>query len=115
MSFKSKSRELLTKIMQQISEYISNNPNVRISELAKHCNVSEPGLYSIFKRNLNKTPNTIRNEILCEKAILLLTTTNKSIQEISEELSFSSTSYFRKILKSYTGKTPREIRKNSAF
>lgn len=105
----------LNVVVEKAIEYISNNPNVRISELAKHCNVSESGLYSVFKRNLNKTPNTIRNEILCEKAILLLTTTNKSIQEISEELSFSSTSYFRKILKSYIGKTPREIRKNSTF
>lgn len=105
----------LNVVVEKAIEYISSNPNARNSEVAKHCNVSEPGLYSIFKRNLNKTPNTVRNEILCEKAVLLLTTTNKSIQEISEELSFSSTSYFRKILKLYIGKTPREIRKNSAF
>ncbi|MBE6762725.1 MAG: AraC family transcriptional regulator, partial [Ruminococcaceae bacterium] len=65
--------------------------------------------------HLDKTPNQFRNEILCEKAISLLTTTNKSVQEISDTLNFSSTSYFRKILKAHTGKTPLEIRKKSDF
>jgi transcriptional regulator GlxA family with amidase domain len=45
----------------------------------------------------------------------MLTTTNKSVQEISDILGFSSTSYFRKILKLYTDKTPLKIRKEAVF
>ena len=41
--------------------------------------------------------------------------TDKKIEEISSMLNFSSSSYFRKILKQHTGKTPREIRKNRGF
>lgn len=101
--------------IQKAIECINENPNQRISDIAKYCNISEPGIYSLFKKHLNKTPNALRNEILCNKAISLLTTTNRSVQEISDTLGFSSTSYFRKILKLHTGKTPREIRKHTAF
>lgn len=97
--------------IQKAIECINENPNQRISDIAKHCNISEPAIYALFKRHLNKTPNALRNEFLCNKAISLLTTTNKSVQEISDTIGFSSTSYFRKILKARTGKTPREIRK----
>jgi AraC-like DNA-binding protein len=83
--------------------------------VAAYCHVSTSGLYSIFKKQLGKTPNELHAEILCEKAVSLLSTTDKSVQEISDTLGFSSTSYFRKILKKHTGKAPLEIRKEAAF
>lgn len=101
--------------LQKAIDYMTYNPTSKISDVAKHCNVSVPGIYSLFKRKLNKTPNYIRNQILCEKAVVLLTTTNKSVQEISDFLNFSSTSYFRKVIRTHIGKTPLEIRKNSTF
>ena len=104
-----------TPIIEKAIECINENPSLKISEVAKYCNISEPGIYSLFKRYLNKTPNEIKNQILCEKAVSLLKTTNKSVQEISDTLNFSSTSYFRKILKAHTGKRPLEIRKEADF
>ncbi len=101
------------KIIEQATEYMTEHPNFKISEVATHCNISTSGIYYLFKKHLNKTPNDIRNKILCKKAVLLLTTTDKSVQEISDSLGFSSTSYFRKILKAYTNQTPREVRNNS--
>ena len=100
-------------VMEKAIEYMTENPNCKISDIARRCNVSTSYIYCLFKKHLNKTPNDIRLEILCEKAILLLATTDKTVQEISDILAFSSTSYFRKILKAYAGKTPREIRKNA--
>ena len=100
-------------ITEKAIEYMTDNPNCKISDIAKYCHVSNSYIYSLFKNHLNKTPNDVRLEILCEKAVLFLTTTDKSIQEISDLLDFSSTSYFRKILKTYIGKTPREIRNNA--
>ena len=102
-------------IIEKAIECINNDPSLKIYEIAKYCNISEPGIYSIFKRYLDKTPNEIKNKILCEKAVSLLITTNKSVQEISDMLKFSSTSYFRKILKKHTGKKPLEIRKGADF
>lgn len=105
----------INPITEKAIEYLTENPNRKISDVAKHCNISEPNIYLVFKKNLNKTPNKARNEILCNKAVLLLTSSNKSVEEISDTLGFSSTSYFRKILKAHTGKTPLEIRKESEF
>ena len=102
-------------IVEKAIQYIFENPNERISTVASHCNISESGIYALFKKQLSKTPNELRAEALCEKAIGLLTTTNKSVQEISDTVGFSSTSYFRKVLRKQTGKTPLEIRKESAF
>ena len=96
-------------------KYITKNIDCRANDIARYCGISESTLYSVFKSVAKKTPNEVKNEILCEKAAFLLTTTDKSVQEISDSLNFSSTSYFRKILKAHTGKKPLEIRKESDF
>lgn len=103
--------ETLTKAVNCIKE----NPNASVREIARLCGISESTLYALFRSQLGKTPNDTRLEILCEKAVFLLTTTDKSVQEISDDLGFSSTSYFRKILKKYTSQIPREIRKNRVY
>ena len=102
-------------IIDKATRYIFRNPNIRISQVADYCNMSESGIYALFKKHTGKTPNDVRLQALCEKAITQLSTTNRSVQEISDLLGFSSTSYFRKTLRKYTGKTPLEIRKESAF
>lgn len=101
--------------VEKAIEYLNENPNQKISEIAALCNISESGIYLLFKKYLQKTPNDIRLEVLTEKAVALLSTTNLSVQEISDSLGFSSTSYFRKILQSHIGKTPSAIRKAAVF
>ncbi len=103
------------QIYIKAKRYITHNTECSASDIAKHCNVSESTLYLAFKTAANKTPNEIKNEIICDKAVFLLSTTDKSVQEISDTLGFSSTSYFRKTLKTYVGLTPREIRKKYVY
>lgn len=112
-SMKQSTAPTIDPTIEKAIEYIAEHPELRISEVAKHCNISESGIYLLFNKNLNKTPNAVRLEILCEKAVMLLSTTNKSVEEISDLLGLSSTSYFRKILYRHIGKSPREIRKTS--
>ena len=100
-------------IIENSKKYIFENINCKVSDIAKHCLLSESGLYNIFKKEGELTPNELIQKIRCEKAVVMLTTTNKSIEEISNSLEFSSTSYFRKVMYRYTQKTPREIRKSS--
>ena len=99
-------------ILEKAKNYIRKNPDYRISDIAKLCLISESALYELFKKGEGLTPNTMRQQTLCEKAVFLLSTTDKSVQEISDALGFSSTSYFRKQLHKHIGKTPREIRKS---
>lgn len=101
-------------LVNEAKRQMTLHSDLEIPKIARLCGVSESTLYSAFKKVLNITPNEVRLEILAEKAVLLLTTTDKSVEEISSNLGFSSASYFRKILNKTIGKTPREIRKNNS-
>ena len=94
-------------------EYMRNNPQAKMSEVADFCDISEATLYNLFKKRFKKTPNEVRQRILCEKAEELLVTTDLSVEEISGRMGFSSSSYFRKIMKKHLDTTPTAIRKNS--
>lgn len=102
-------------VIEKALHYIHSNPDAQATDIATFCNISEPTLYNIFKKSLNKTPNDVKQQVLCEKAITLLTTTSLSVEEISSQLQFSSSSYFRKVLKKHTDKTPLMIRKENSI
>lgn len=107
-SFKSRGE----MIVEEIKQCVEKNPHASFSQIADMCSVSQPYLYLLFKRNMNITPNEFRQKVLCKMGMELLITTDKKVEEISGILNFSSGSYFRKVLKKHTGKTPREIRKS---
>lgn len=101
---------LANELTDSAMYYIRKNPHVQISEVAEFCNVSEAYLYAKFRSVMGVSPNTYRQRILCSRAVELLTTTDMPVQEISEQLQFSSPSYFRKVFRQITGKTPRQYR-----
>lgn len=90
---------------------LREDPYMPIGELAARCGVSVTGLYAAFRKRAGMTPHALRQKILVEKAVELLTTTDIPIEELSDRLGFSSSSYFRKVLYAQTGKTPTAIRK----
>ncbi|MBQ4259549.1 MAG: AraC family transcriptional regulator [Lachnospiraceae bacterium] len=98
-------------IFRKSKALMEKHLDLTISDIARECHVSDSTLYSMYRKVCGKTPNTIRQEILVQRAVLLLSTTDRPVQEISDTLGFSSTSYFRKILKSHTSLTPTQIRK----
>ena len=100
--------------VEKIKGAIRNNPKLSMEEIAKICSISEPYMYSLFKEITGITPNNYRLTVLCDMAVELLTTTDRSVEDISDSLGFSSSSYFRKVLFKNTGKTPREIKKLSS-
>lgn len=102
-------------LIEKATAYIRSNPNASIAQVAASCNTSESNLYNAFKRHVGRTPNEVRLQALCREAVTLLSTTNRAVQDISNALGFSSSSYFRKILRKHTGKTPLQIRKEAAF
>lgn len=89
------------------------DPQKTIPHYAKLCGISESALYQYTKRITGKTPNRIRQEILCQKATELLVTTNASIEQICDRLGFSSAAYFRRIFHSICGKSPTQVRKEN--
>lgn len=97
-------------LAREIANYICEHPEESSPEIARACGVSESTMYHVLKKTLNKTPNQLRREAKCKKAINLLSCTDLSVEEISSRLGFSSSSYMRKLLRATTGKTPLKIR-----
>ncbi len=98
-------------LLSKARHYISKHPDFRVPDLARHCNISESGLYAFFKSYAHTTPIEFKNQIQAERAVALLCSTDLSIEEVSERVGFQSTAYFRKIVKEQTGKTPTQLRK----
>lgn len=94
-------------------EYIAHNEKHTVADVADHCNLSESGLFYLFRTQLGKTPVTVKNELLTARAVELLRGTDLPVEEIASRLCFASSSYFRTVLFKYTGKTPSQIRYES--
>lgn len=102
-------------LIDAAKKYMAADTACSIAEIAEKCCISEPYLYLIFKEKSSCTPNEYRLKLICQKGIDYLTTTDKTVEEISTQIGLSSAAHFRKLLKMYTGLTPREIRRNSVM
>lgn len=98
-------------IVSSAENYMYQHTGFLAADVARHCGVSESGLYAAFREVRGYPPSQAKHRLKIEKAIQLLTSTDLPIESISEQLGFSSSIYFRKIFSEQTGKTPREIRK----
>jgi AraC-like DNA-binding protein len=98
-------------LLAEAEDYILRNPDFKVSELARYCNMSESGLYAFFRRTAGTTPIGMKNAHSVRRAVLLLRSTDTPIEELSESLGFSTSAYFRRVIKQHTGKTPSEIRR----
>lgn len=93
-------------------DYIEKNysSQIDINSLAKLCNLSESGFFKQFKKATGVTPITYKHNIMIQYAVDLLTNTNLTIEQISNQVGFSSTNYFRKVFCGFTDKTPKDFR-----
>jgi AraC-like DNA-binding protein len=104
--------ENATRFMNQ--SFIYQNREFKISDVAKFCNISESGLYAAF-RAYGTTPIETRQRLQIDHAVLLLTTTDLSVEEVSERAGFNSTAYFLRILRKITGKNSKQIRSEAVI
>lgn len=102
-----------SRLVDRALQVMEEDPDRDIPSVAEACGISQASLYANFKKVLGKTPNALRQELRCKEALALLQNTDLSVEEVSRRAGFSSGSYFRKILFAFTGKTPRQIRKDA--
>ncbi len=105
------------KMLPQIVEaaaYLRNHHTEKLSipELAQHFNMSSSYFYACFQSSMGVSPLEYQKRYRVTLAQQLLSEyPNLTIGEISDQLGFSSESYFRRVFSSVTGISPREYRK----
>ena len=98
-------------------EYIEKHysENITVDTLATECNMSPSRFYPSFKSALGVTPVDYLNHYRINRAIaLLVNNDDMTVESISGEVGFESSTYFRRVFKRITGKNPKEYRGISA-
>lgn len=109
-----KRRDIDERIASAIS-YIECHykENINVEEMAKVSTMSGSRFFDKFKQCVGQTPVEYLNYYRISKAIvLLLNEKDMSVENISESVGFESSSYFHRMFKRITGRTPGEYRKN---
>jgi AraC-like DNA-binding protein len=92
-----------------ISEHL--HENLTVEKLANISNLSKDYFSRTFHEKFGIPPNKYIQYKRIERAQLLLLTTFDSLKQISEKVGLENTSYFSRIFKKATGKTPSHFRK----
>ena len=103
------------KRIESAMEYINLNSekDFSVAALADLSNMSLSNFYPRFKQYTGMTPVEYKNYFcICRAMRLLKADKRLSIEEISELTGFESSSYFRRVFKKITGKTPYIYRKS---
>ena len=95
--------------------YMLSHDVFTISDVAKYCSVSESGFYAMYKQVTGTTPQEVKNSIRIQKCRDLLAVDGLSVEQVSDRMGFSSSSYFRKVFKKYTGVSPSDVKKSTSF
>lgn len=97
--------------IDRIKEIInSKNGNINVSELSSMLNLSPSYISRLFKKFESKNISEYLFEVKMECAIKYITETNMKAYEIGELVGYSSSFYFIKSFKKYTGMTPIDYR-----
>lgn len=99
--------------MNNILTYMLENlhDNLTIEKLAAYSNLSKDHFSRSFYEKFNVRPNLFIQSKRIERAQLLLLTTSDSLEDIAEKVGFENFSYFSRVFKKITGKTPAYYRK----
>ena len=102
--------ETFLKLVRLIEKYYTEQRGVEF--YADKLCLSPKYLSALTKSVCGYTVQEIVFKAIIRKSISLLANTQKSIQEISDELNFPNASYFGTFFKKQTGKSPLQYRTN---
>lgn len=97
-------------LSEQIIEYMNEHiGRVNLKEIAAHFSYHPNYLSTVIRRELGKTFSEVLLEQRMERAVIMLKSTELSIEEIACMLGYSNSSNFYKAFREYYGKSPREF------
>lgn len=99
--------------LENIFTYVEHHydKEIDIEDVAKLANLTLPAFCNFFKKATQITFTEFVNRYRINKACLLMAQ-DKSISECSYHCGFNNVTYFNRMFKKYTGKTPSEFIKN---
>lgn len=99
--------------MTQLLEYIQDNyaDPITLTGVARKFHFNASYLSSHFTAQNGEGFNEYLNKVRLEKAMELLTTTEKTISDISASVGYSDQSYFTKVFKKQAGISPSQYRR----
>lgn len=100
--------------MEMVKMYIEHNLNRRLSldELSEVAHYSKCYLLCVFKEAFQLTPTQYHTARRIEKAKEMMMYTNLTLQQIADELGFSSPQDFSRFFRRNTGEAPSTFRLN---
>ncbi len=104
---------LVVKAQQFCSTHIFSNMSV--SQIARHCLISERTLLRRFKEATGFTPKQYIIQLKIEKAKQFMEREKISIDEIGYRLGYTDASNFSKVFKKFAGVTPAEFRMKQKY
>jgi AraC family transcriptional regulator len=106
------SEQLSNNQLTHVATYINENLDsaLSLSDLAQVANMNVYRFVRAFKQTIGVSPHQYVLKQRIERAKLLLTHTNLTLQEISYQLGFSSQSHFTTTFRRYVGVTPKAFR-----
>ena len=89
-------------------ERMQNHPAERLpmGQLARLCGLSTARFYAVFALEHGMTPMAYRDELLMQRARLMLSDGDFSVGEVADALGFESAAYFSRFFKKHDGVPP---------
>lgn len=101
--------EILKLATSLVKKNISHQ-GYNVDDLARDMGMERTGLYRHLNRIIQQSPSAFIRSIRMERAMELVKEKHLTITEISEQLGFSTVSYFSKCFKDYYGYNPSEFK-----
>lgn len=107
-----KGKSNIKKEFGMVLNYIHENlhEHLTVKQLATFCHLNTDHFSRVFQENFGMRPNKYIQSKRIERAQLLLLSTNNSLKQIAEKVGLENLSYFNRVFKSHTGKTPGKFR-----
>lgn len=108
-TFSNADEQFMIKLNETIDQHLSQ-PNLDVKFLTQEMAMSRTSLYNKIKELTDMGANDYINRRRIDKATVLLTQSNISITEISEQVGFTYQRYFSTLFKEMKGVTPSQFR-----
>ncbi|HBF38528.1 MAG TPA: hypothetical protein DDW50_14575 [Firmicutes bacterium] len=101
-----------SSIVQATLRYIGEHyyEGISLHEIASNVHVNSNYLCQLFKNETGENFSLYLTELRLEKAKKLLSSSDLKLYEIAEQVGYPNISYFSRIFKKFTGKTPFDYR-----